>query len=117
MINEKRKTKRIEYCSDILCSKMIFEGEVNIFDPPIEMNIKNIAPEGLCISSLESFAEGAVLTFDIILEDILYQGIKAAIIWRTNTNGTYCYGLHVQNITGRFGIHILEIGRKVFKRI
>lgn len=115
--DERRKNERIEYSTAIKCSKIISEGQAEIFDPPIEMSVKDIAPEGLCISSRELFKEGSILKFDIRLEDRLYRDITATIIWGANKVDTYYYGLHVQNMTGKFGIHLVEIGRKVSRNV
>ncbi|ADY55331.1 type IV pilus assembly PilZ [Syntrophobotulus glycolicus DSM 8271] len=117
MTNEKRKSERMEYCAAIQCSKVISEGKVKSFDPPVEMKVKNIAPEGLCISALESFEVGSLLKFDMMLKDVWYKEITATIIWTIKNKNTYDYGLHMQYVTGRFGVQIIEMGRQVFKKV
>lgn len=117
MPNEKRKNIRIEYGCTIHCSKVICGSNATAFDPPVDMSVKNISPEGFCISSPELFEERSVLRFDILLEDIPYQGITGTIIWRTKKDGRYYYGLHLRNISGRLAVHIAEIGRKVSGQI
>lgn len=117
ILNERRKNVRITYKLVIHCSKMICESKVVSFDSPVEMNVKNISPEGLCISSTELFEESSVLRFDMELEEILYQGLSGTVIWRTKNDDIYYYGLNFQNISGRLSIHIIEIGRKVFSKI
>lgn len=116
-MGEKRKTERMEYAATVQCLKTIADGAAAVFDPPLAMGVMNIAPEGLCVSSPQSFKENALLTFDVTLEDIVYPGVSATIIWKTSKNDIYYYGIHFQNIPGKLGTHIVEIGRKVFKEV
>lgn len=117
LLNERRKNDRITYNLVIHCSKMICGSKVVSFDTPVEMNVKNISPEGLCISSTELFEESSVLRFDMELEEVLYQGLSGTVIWRTKNGDMYYYGLNLQNISGRLSIHIIEIGRKLSSRV
>lgn len=117
ILNERRQNERLKYSLVIYCSKMICESKIVSFDSPVEMNVKNISPEGLCISSTELFEENSVLKFDIVLEDVLYQGVSGTVVWRTKNDAVYYYGLQLQNISGRLTIHIIEIGRKVYSKI
>jgi len=105
----RRKSERLIYDVIIQCSKYISEQKVNIYESPLVIQVMNISKEGLCISTTEVFKKGAVLEFDIALEDKLYKSISGTIVWSiTNENGNE-YGLHINNITGKFGTHIYMI--------
>jgi hypothetical protein len=90
----------------IQCSKCISEGKIIKYEPQLEIQVVNISSEGLCISTTEVFKEGAILDFDIVLEETLYKSVSGTIIWSINDENIYKYGLHITNITGKFGTHI-----------
>jgi len=108
-VEARRKSGRLPYGATIQCSKCISEGKVNTYESPLEIKVVNISSEGLCISTTEVFKKGAVLEFDIQLEDTLYKSVSATIIWSIDNENNYRYGLHIKNITGKFSIHIFKL--------
>jgi len=108
-VEARRKSGRLPYGATIQCSKCISEGKVNTYESPLEIQVVNISSEGLCISTIEVFKEGAILEFDIALEDTVYKSISATILWSINNENRYKYGLHIKNITGKFGTHIYKM--------
>ena len=108
-VDARRKSDRLTCGATILCSKCISEGKVNTYESPLVIQVVNISSEGLCISTTEVFKEGAILEFNIALEDTLYKSISASILWSINNENRYKYGLHIKNITGKFGTHIYKI--------
>ena len=108
-VDARRKSARLTYGEIIQCSKCISEGTVNKYKPPLEIRVVNISTEGLCISTPEVFKEDAILEFNIALEDTLYKSISGTIIWSIRNENINKYGLHIKNITGKFGMHIYKI--------
>jgi PilZ domain. len=116
-VYDHRMSPRLTYGTIIQCSQCISGGKIHLYDSPLEIQVLNISNEGLCISSTEVFEEGAILEFNIQLEDILYRSISATIIWSIKNANVYNYGLHIMNITGKFGVHIYKIGSRLSTRI
>lgn len=108
-VDARRKRARLPYGMTILCSKYISAGKINKYESPLEIQVVNISSEGLCISTTEVFNEGAVLEFNIALEDTLYKSLSATIIWSIKHENIYKYGLNIRNITGKFSIHIYRM--------
>ena len=108
-VEDQRESARSTYGTKIQCSKCISEGKINKYESPLEIQVVNISSEGLCISTTEVFMEGAVIEFNIALEDELYKSISATIIWSIKSENIYKYGLHIKNITGKFGTHIYKM--------
>ncbi|KUO71079.1 MAG: hypothetical protein APF81_19830 [Desulfosporosinus sp. BRH_c37] len=104
-----RKSTRLTYGMVIQCLKCISEGEIYKYEPPMEIRVANISSEGLCIFTTEIFKDGAVLEFNIALENELYKSISATIIWSIKNENFYKYGLHIKNITGKFSLHIYKM--------
>lgn len=107
--NARRKSDRLIYDVKIQCLKYISEGKIIKYESPLEIQVANISNEGLCIFTTEVFNEGAVLEFDIALEDELYKSISGTIIWSIKNESRNEYGLHINNITGKFVTHIYRI--------
>jgi hypothetical protein len=105
-VDTRRKSDRLIFDVIIQCSKCIAEGNIIKYEPQLEIPVVNISSEGLCISTTEVFKEGAILEFNIALEDTLYKSISGTIIWSIKDENIYKYGLHITNITGKFGAHI-----------
>ena len=105
----RRNSARLTYGTIIQCSKCISEGKINKYEPALEIQVVNISTEGLCISTAEIFKEGAVLEFNIALEETLYKSIFGTIIWSIKNKNISKYGLHIENITGKFGVHIYKM--------
>jgi len=116
-INARRKNVRLTYDTIIQCSKCISEGKIIKYESPLELQVVNISSEGLCVSTTEVFKEGAVLEFDIALEENLYKSIYATILWVINNQNIYKYGLHIQNLTGKFGVHIFKMENRLSTNI
>ncbi len=116
-VDARRKSDRLTYGKTIQCSKCISEGKINMYESPLEIQVVNISSEGLCISTTEVLKEGAVLEFNIALEDIVYKSISATIIWSIKNEDIYKYGLLIKNITGRFGMHIHKLESGLSKNI
>lgn len=116
-VDARRESARLTYGTIIQCSKCISEGKINIYEFPLEIQVVNISSEGLCISTTEVFMEGAVLEFNIALENTLYKSISATIIWSIKNENIYKYGLHIKNITGKFGTHIYKMENSLSTKI
>jgi len=108
-VDARRKSARLTHGTIIQCLKCISEGKINKYESPLEIQVVNISCEGLCISTTEVFKEGAVLEFNIVLEDTLYESISATIIWSIKNENIYRYGLHIINITRKFSLHIYKM--------
>lgn len=113
----RRKGTRFTYGTIIQCLKCISEGKITKYESPLEIQVVNISREGLCISTTEVFKQGAMLEFNIALEDTLYKALFATIIWSINNETEYNYGLHIKNITGKFGVHIYMMESSLSKSI
>lgn len=113
----RRKNARLIYSTILQCSKCISEGKINKYESPLEIEVVNISSEGLCISTTEVFKEGTVLEFDIALEDKLYKSIYGTILWIIKNKNIHKYGLHIQNITGKFGVHIYKLENRLSTNI
>jgi len=116
-VDARRKSARLTNGMIIQCLKCISEGKINQYEPPLELDVVNISSEGLCISTTVIFKEGAVLEFDIQLEDTLYKSVSATIIWSIDNENNYRYGLHIKNITGKFSIHIYKLESRLLTSI
>ncbi len=79
-VDSRRKSDRLIYDVIIQCSKCISEGKIYKYESPMEIEVANISSEGLCISATEVFKEGAILEFDIALEDTLYKSMSATVL-------------------------------------
>ena len=108
-VEVRRKSTRLTYSIIMQCSKCTSEGKTRKYESPLEIEVVNISGEGLCISTTEAFNEGAILEFDIALEETLYKSISAIILWSIKSESLYKYGLHIENITGKFGVHIYKV--------
>ena len=108
-VDDRRRSPRLTYSTIIQCLQCISEGKIYKYDSPLEIQVVNISSEGLCISTTEVFKEGAILEFNMALEDTLYRSISATIMWGIKNANIYNYGLHFLNITGRFGVHIYKM--------
>ncbi|SPF33139.1 PilZ domain-containing protein [Candidatus Desulfosporosinus infrequens] len=116
-INTRVKRARLTYSTVIQCSKSISEGEISKYKDPLELQVVNISSEGLCISTTEVFKKGTILEFNIVLEDTLYTTLSATIIWSIKAENAYKYGLHIENITGKFSIHIYKMESRLSTNI
>lgn len=117
IVDARRKSSRSTYGTIIQCLKCISEGKIYKYEYPLDIQVVNISSEGLCISTTEVFKEGAVLEFNIALEDTLYQFISATIIWSIENENKYEYGLHIKNITGKFSMHIYKMESRLARSI
>jgi hypothetical protein len=108
---------RLSYCTEIICSRCISEGNLIVYESPLEIQVVNISREGLCISTTAEFKEGANLEFDITLEEIVYKSISARIIWTIRTQNGFKYGLLINNITGKLSRHIYKMENRFLTSI
>lgn len=116
-VDDNRKSARLTCGAIIQCSKCISEGKINKYESPLEIQVVNISNEGLCISTTEVFKEGAVLEFNIAMEDTLYKSISGTIIWSIKNENIYKYGLQIKNITGKLGTHINDMDCRLSRSI
>lgn len=116
-IDERRANFRLSYNTVVLCSKCILDGRIETYDPPLEMQVVNISMDGLCISTSKVFMEGAVLEFDMALEEIIYKNTFARIMWLIKSDRTYRYGLNIKNMTGRLSTHICKLENRISESV
>ncbi|MGC7872897.1 PilZ domain-containing protein [Desulfosporosinus sp. SYSU MS00001] len=114
---ELRNSSRLPYSTEIYCSKCISEGKITVYELALEIKVVNISREGLCIVTEVEFKEGALLEFDITLEDKVYKSISAVILWIIKDQKNYKYGMRINNITGKLSRHIYKLENRFLARI
>ena len=106
---DRRQLTRVEMISRALCLKKVHRGELTEFEPPIEVSLLNLSEGGLCIRSEEIFEKEALVTLEVEIEGEIYSGINGKVIWNIPETGTFQYGLHVSNMSGRLFSHAFRL--------
>lgn len=110
---EMRKSNRIDYFSEIYCSKSIFNGEIEEYSEPLQLSLINISSMGLGIVSDKLFEKGSVLELNIKLEEVSYDKVTAKVMWNTKKGDSYRHGLEIINISGRLYSHLSRLDNSI----
>lgn len=110
---ELRKSKRIDYCSKIQCTKSIYKGETEEYEEPLELMLINVSTGGLGIISERSFEKGTILILNLTLEEANYKKVAAKVMWTIKNGDKFRYGMEITNITGRLFSHLSRLDNSI----
>lgn len=110
---ELRKSKRIDYCAKIQCTKSVFNGETEEYEEPLEFMLINVSTGGLGIISEKFFEKDTILFINLTLEEEVYKKVAAKVMWSLKNGDGFRYGMEIANISGRLFSHLSRLDNSI----
>lgn len=110
---ELRGSKRINYYSNLQCTKSLYNGEAEEYAEPLQLTLINVSVGGLGIICDRHFEKDTVLLLNIRLEEENYDKVAARVIWTIKKGDMFRHGLEISNVSGRLYSHLSRLDNSI----